>query len=94
MSKHSPGPWHVHWGDKVWRGPNVDGERTFVCETWGETHGEAAANAHLVSHAPEMYDAIKQFLSDGEIDPLRELFNRIRDGRSVPTPCGFLPGCG
>lgn len=62
MSEHTPGPWHVHWGDKVWSGTEDD--RKFIAEAWGEEPGESEANARLIAAAPSLLEAIKRLIRE------------------------------
>ena len=72
MSAHTPGPWHI--------GPHYksDVESAFgrICEC-GITRGRnSEANARLIAAAPELYDAVKEYLDWGPMTGSdRDLFN-------------------
>jgi len=65
MSKHTPGPW------KVIVGPGAFGKTYYIdAEGYGENpitavsnNGNAEANAHLISAAPELYETLKELIN-------------------------------
>ena len=70
MAEHTPGPWYNH-GLIVVKGEHTqhDGiiaktveERTIAVPNKAEK--EAIANARLIAAAPDMYDALKQIVSE------------------------------
>lgn len=75
MTKHTPGPW-VRWDDGVYGGDIV--ERTPGSITGGtrictlpdeyeydeEEEDEHAANEHLISAAPDYFDAVEKMLAN------------------------------
>lgn len=78
-TKWTPGPWVV--GESSHNGlpcvdacdPN-DGQLMIeICEVWGEDRAESEtemsrANAHLISAAPELYEALASMLEECEDD--------------------------
>lgn len=70
MSKHTPGPWHVV---PLTLG-SVEAENgTAVCQAFmtkqprkAEDHEERLANARLIAAAPELLEALKDYLQAGE----------------------------
>ena len=86
MGKYTPGPWFVDENNDIWRrdpkelyenGGGVAGDKPLACcyKGW---HGEgligypAAANAQLISAAPDLYEALKIILEYpyGDASPL------------------------
>ena len=78
MAKWTPGPWKVvidDDGNPLSGRPSVSASDEldcgivhwdgFVQEYWRSARGdkEIHANAHLIAAAPELYDALKQFVS-------------------------------
>ena len=75
MSKHTPGPWKVHYegsGDFVVYSGDVE-----IGTAWsqhahfmgsGEAELSNEANAHLIAAAPEMFDALER-IANGDIGP-------------------------
>lgn len=68
-TRHTVGPWEVSMMDTV-RGPNgefiADCERTPHCDRPAPPEPECMANAHLISAAPELLDALKTLIEGCE----------------------------
>jgi len=77
MSKHTPGPWHrnIKPASKyttVWSGRN---KHVAHVETRGLTEAEIEANISLIAAAPDLLDALINFVNaaehcGGEDDPI------------------------
>lgn len=57
MNKHTPAPWHVA------NGVQIRSERDQIAKVWMMRHGEGKANAHLIAAAPELLEALAQFVA-------------------------------
>jgi hypothetical protein len=60
--KHTPGPWAAKQAGNITSPWNVYPENKsidFVAGTFGNTAQEQKANAHLISAAPDMFDALQ-----------------------------------
>ncbi|MPM95619.1 hypothetical protein SDC9_142774 [bioreactor metagenome] len=76
MGNHTPGPWFVDENNDIWRrdpkelyenGGGVAGDKPLACcyKGWfgeGQTGYPAAANAQLISAAPDLLAALKKAL--------------------------------
>lgn len=60
MNKHTPAPWHVA------NGVQIRSERDQIAKVWMMRHGEGQANAHLISAAPDLLEALEMAMEIGD----------------------------
>lgn len=84
---HTPGPWHFgKYADRVTATEDSDG-RDSICHVYGNQQ----ANARLIAAAPEMLNALQQFISFQDADDnvvsgeqLEQLYNSaIKEARRL-----------
>jgi len=61
MSKHTPGPWSIHWGSSGNRCLEIHHEKTIVAHAtdYSIDGAERSANARLIAAAPELLAALE-----------------------------------
>jgi hypothetical protein len=60
MSKHTPGPWSIDWGNPI----HIDG----VAIVPQQLDGTHTANARLIAAAPELLKELQSILEDIDSD--------------------------
>lgn len=67
MSGHTPGPWSFNDYGEILCGPEDDQLRIAELAPWEPQHiPEMTANARLIAAAPEMLEALKEAVTNGE----------------------------
>lgn len=77
---HTPGPWHlindVCVGGPIEPGWEEAGCGIAHCGMRARTQEEAAANARLISAAPDLYEALRDLCASGGPDDGADLFEK------------------
>lgn len=81
-AKHTPGPWEIV-------GPYFDiyqaGTSEYICQSSKSQGARRAANARLITEAPEMETAIRDAVSASDANDGDSLMNAIENFRAILT---------
>ena len=75
MSKHTPGKWYAFWNENFWQINTESDEFQDMCigdvcesseifDRDHKAHDHAEANARLIAAAPDLLEALEEFIND------------------------------
>lgn len=68
MSKHTPGPWKADKNRHVYPAEFSNYDKDPICKVYTDEETKSAMfNAHLIASAPEMFEAIQNWLEKNEV---------------------------